>query len=82
MHIGCTLALATTPRHKGLHVFLVAKSFIWETHLEGLRLTLQVRFAFLKKPEWVVATEDRTGGGREASWRAWHTAISCVSEMN
>lgn len=71
MHTGYTQALAATPRHKGLLMFFVANgSFIWETHLEGLRPTLQVRFAFSKTPEWIVATENRTGGGRAASWRA------------
>lgn len=49
MHTGYTQVLAATPKHKGLLMFLVAnESFIWETHLEGLRPTLQVRFAFSK----------------------------------
>lgn len=57
--------MTATPRHKVLLMFLVAnKSFIWETHLEALRPTLQVRFAFPKIPKWVMATEERRGGGR------------------
>lgn len=80
VHTGYAQTLAATPRHKGLQVFLLW--LIWETYLEGSRPTLQVKFTFLKRPEWVMATEDRTEGGRAASRRAWHLAMSCVSEVN
>lgn len=79
VHTGYAQTLAVTPRHKGLQVFLLW--LIWETYLEGSRPTLQVNFTFLKRPKWVMATEDRTEGGRAASRRAWHLTMSCVSEV-